>query len=219
MDALIRVGAIDDDRMLLEGLRSWTEGVADLRLAATAPTVSDFLGARPGALDLVLLDLTLADGSDPARNVRRLVDAGHRALVVSVLHDAGQIAATFAAGAHGYVTKDHDLDALSAAIRQVAGGATAFSPELALACLRDPRPRPPRLSRREEAVLVAYASGMTLASAARHAGVRPGTAKTYLDRVKAKYQRGGRAASTKLDLAERAREDGLLPVPARRAGR
>jgi hypothetical protein len=48
---------------------------------------------------------------------------------------------------------------------------------------------------------------MTLEAAARHIGVKPGTAKTYLDRVKAKYGDVGRPAYTKLQLAQRLRED------------
>ena len=48
---------------------------------------------------------------------------------------------------------------------------------------------------------------MTLEVAARHIGVKPGTAKTYLDRVKAKYRAIGRPAYTKLELAQRIRED------------
>jgi hypothetical protein len=59
------------------------------------------------------------------------------------------------------VPKDHDLAALGEAIREVAGGGTAFSPELAHALLHDRRPQRPQLSRQERAVLLGYASGMT----------------------------------------------------------
>jgi DNA-binding NarL/FixJ family response regulator len=208
---VISLAVVDDDRMLVEGLRSWLAGVRDLRLAATATTVDELLGALTDEVDLVLLDLMLRDRSDPAANVRRLVRAGHRVLVVSVWSDQDMVAVAFAAGAMGYVTKDHDLDALAAAAREVAAGGTAFSPELAFACLRDRRPERPQLSGQERAVLLAYASGMTLKAAARHIGVRPETAKSYLDRVKAKYQQAGRPAYTKIDLAKRVREDGLPP--------
>jgi two-component system nitrate/nitrite response regulator NarL len=73
------------------------------------------------------------------------------------------------------------------------------------------RAEPPALSARERAVLVAYVSGMTLTQAARHVGIRPETAKTYLERVRDKYDRAGRPARTKLELANRAREDRLWP--------
>ncbi|MGI5489622.1 hypothetical protein [Microtetraspora malaysiensis] len=68
----------------------------------------------------------------------------------------------------------------------------------------------PRLSGQERAVLLGYASGLTLTAAARRAGIRPATAKKYLERVKQKYADCGRNAYTKLDLASRAREDGLI---------
>jgi two-component system nitrate/nitrite response regulator NarL len=69
----------------------------------------------------------------------------------------------------------------------------------------------PRLSQQEQAILIAYASGLTLQSAASRAGVKVGTAKEYLDRVKLKYRRAGRPANTKIELALRAREDRFIP--------
>lgn len=208
---VVDVAAVDDDQMLLGGLVRHFADVADLRLAATASTVDELLAAHRRPFDVVLLDLLLRDGSQPAANVRRLTAAGHRVLVISVWGQPEQVAEVFAAGAAGYVTKDHDLAELGAAIRAVAAGAVAYSAELAAACLDDSRPQRPRLSPRERAVLVAYASGMTLNAAARHVGVRPETARTYLERVKTKYQEAGRPAPTKLDLANRAREDRLSP--------
>jgi two-component system nitrate/nitrite response regulator NarL len=70
-------------------------------------------------------------------------------------------------------------------------------------------PARPQLSGQERAVLLAYASGLTLKAAARHLGISPDTAKTYLERAKAKYREAGRPTYTKTDLAERVREDGL----------
>jgi DNA-binding SARP family transcriptional activator/tetratricopeptide (TPR) repeat protein len=64
-----------------------------------------------------------------------------------------------------------------------------------------------QLSAREHALLTAYVSGMTLDEAARHVGIRPTTAKTYLRRVKAKYQAIGRPANTKVELAHRVWEE------------
>lgn len=211
---MIDVAVVDDDLMLREGLRAWLDEAGDLRLAGTAATVDELLAAPLGGVDVTLLDLVLRDGSDPAINVRRLVEAGHRVLVVSVWPDPMQATVTFAAGAQGYLTKDHDLAALAEAVREVAAGGTAYTAELAFACLRDSRPSRPALSPRERAVLLAYASGLTLTAAARRVGVRPDTAKTYLERVKAKYREAGRPTYTKLDLANRVREDGLPgPVP------
>lgn len=206
---MIDVAVVDDDLMLREGLRTWLAGVDDLRLAATAGTVDELLGQDRPAAGVALLDLLLRDGSDPATNVRRLVDAGLRVLVISVWPDSRWVTTAFAAGAQGYLTKDHDLAALGEAIREVAAGRTVYTAQLAFACLHDQHPNRPELSPRERAVLVGYASGLTLGATARRLGIRPETAKTYLDRVKAKYRDAGRPTYTKLDLANRVREDGL----------
>jgi DNA-binding NarL/FixJ family response regulator len=204
----IELAVVDDDRMLVEGLRTWADRVCDLHLVAVCSTVSELLGS--GVVPaVVVLDLMLRDGSSPASNVERISAAGARVLVVSAWSEPAQVAATFAAGARGYLTKDHDLATLAAAIREVAGDGVVYSPELADALLRDPRPQRPRLSGQERAVLVAYASGMTLKAAARMVGVQPETASSYLKRVKVKYSEVGRAAYTKTDLANRVREDGL----------
>ncbi|MFG2234671.1 response regulator [Streptomyces sp. NPDC048723] len=221
MARVITVSVVDDDRMLLDGLRAWLGGVPELRLVATAATVGELLGApdaqRPygfGAAgysppDIVLLDLVLRDGSAPADNIRRLLRTGSRVLMISTVPDRSRIIEAIRAGADGYLTKDHDLPTLVAAIKDLASGQGALSAELAFACAHDDSPARPRLSPRERQILLDYASGLTLKSAARRAGITVHTAKDYLDRVKAKYQQAGRPTYTKLDLAQRVREDSL----------
>ncbi|WP_308120575.1 response regulator transcription factor [Streptomyces bambusae] len=239
---MITVAVVDDDRMLLDGMRVWLGGVPELRLVATAATVGELLGAAatatvtaatveelpdepPGApeaqlphgcggtrgapADVVLLDLVLRDGSAPADNIRRLLRAGSRVLVISTVPDRSRIIEAVRAGADGYLTKDNDLPTLVAAVKDLAAGRGAHSTELAFACAYDNSPDRPRLSPREREILLDYASGLTLKSAARRAGITVHTAKDYLDRVKAKYQQAGRPAYTKVDLARRVREDSL----------
>ncbi|MFI8521057.1 response regulator [Streptomyces sp. NPDC085481] len=210
MARLITVAVVDDDRMLLDGMRSWLGSVPELRLVATAATVGELLGAATGAApDVVLLDLLLRDGSAPADNIRRLLHSGSRVLMISTVPDRARVIDAVRAGADGYLTKDNDLPTLVAAVKDVFAGHGAHSPELAFACAHDDSPSRPRLSPREREILLDYASGMTLKSAARRAGITVHTAKDYLDRVKAKYQQAGRPAYTKIDLARRVREDSL----------
>jgi two-component system nitrate/nitrite response regulator NarL len=76
------------------------------------------------------------------------------------------------------------------------------------------QPRRPLFSQREHEVLMAYTSGQTLESTARCLGISAETAKTYLKRIKAKYQMAGVPVYTKLDLAEQVRAeqaDGTYP--------
>ena len=211
MASVTTVAVVDDDRMLRDGMSVWLRNVPGLQLTASTSTVDELLALPGRGAAVVLLDLVLRDASDPADNIRRLRAAGSRVLVISTVPDQARILASFAAGADGYLTKDNDLTALVDAIREIAAGGTANSPELAFACAHDDSPTRPRLSPKELEVLLDYASGLTLKAAARRAGITPHTAKDYLDRVKAKYQRAGRPAYTKIDLSRRVREDGLGP--------
>lgn len=197
------------NRMLLDGLASWLKFTPDLDLIATSATVDDLLAGSGQYASVALLDVGLRDGSDPVRNVRLLADSGMRVLVVSDVDRREHAVAIFKAGASGYLTKDHGLRALVRAVHDVAADRVVFSPELALSLTPGRRPDRPQLSPQELAILIAYASGMTLHSAASRAGVKVGTAKEYLDRIKAKYSAAGRPTYTKVDLARRAREDGI----------
>ncbi|MFB9904451.1 response regulator [Allokutzneria oryzae] len=210
---MITVSAVDDDQMLLDGFTAWLTSCPDLRMVTAARTVDELLREEADPADVVVLDLFLADGSDPVRNVRRLAELGRKVLVVSVVPHMTHGIDVVRAGARGFLTKDHDLRTLTEAVRAVARDGVAHSPELAFAWANDCGPDRPRLSTQERKILVAYASGMTLAAAARRAGVQPATAKKYLDRVKEKYCQVGRATYTKIDLANRVREDELDRYP------
>lgn len=211
--AVTGVAAVDDDRMLLDGLCSWLDAVPQLRMLGCAATVDELLAGPGRHADVVLLDLVLRDGSVAEENVRRLRAAGPRVLVISTVADRSRVVAAFSAGADGYLTKDHALDSLVTAIGEVASEGRVHSPELAFALAHDTRPERPRLAPRELQVLLDYASGLTLKATARRARISPNTAKYYLDQVKEKYQRAGRPAHTKIDLAVRVREDGLDALP------
>jgi DNA-binding NarL/FixJ family response regulator len=203
---VIKLAAVEDHRLLIDGLRAWAETIPDIEIAVVTATVDELLLDSPELYDVVLLNPWLRADPDPAANVRRLTDAGQRVLLVDGSADLSMVAATLAAGAHGYLTRDHDAAALARAVRGIAAGETPWSlgPTQAPGA-RGPG-RPP-LSEREHGILMAYASGLTLDSAARRLGISPETARTYLKRVKAKYRRAGLPVYTKLDLARQVRAD------------
>jgi two-component system, NarL family, nitrate/nitrite response regulator NarL len=208
---VIELAAVEDYRLLVDGLRAWIQTQPDLHLAAVTATVDGLLQAPSRQYDVVLLNPLLRADPDPAVNVRRLIHAGHRVLVIDGSADLGMVARSLAAGAHGYLTRDHDAAALARTLRVIVAGGTAWSPGPTRAPGAKGLGRPP-LSEREHRLLMAYVSGLTLDSAARSLGISPETARTYLKRIKAKYHQVGRPAYTKLDLAQQVRADCTLGV-------
>lgn len=71
----------------------------------------------------------------------------------------------------------------------------------------------PRLATQERRLMTLHAEGRTLAecAAAMHVGIE--TARTHLQRIRAKYAVAGRPARGRADLLLRAIEDGYLPWP------
>lgn len=213
---MIEIAAIEDNRMLIDGLRAWFGALADIHLATVTSTVEELLQARIAPFDVVLLNPVLRACPDPVINVRRLIGAGHRVLVIDGSSEPTMAASTLAAGAHGYLTRDHGLAAVATTLRAIAAGGNAWSMGPVMAAEPGGAAlRPPHLSEREHGVLMAYASGLTLASTARQLGISTATAKTYLMRVKAKYRQAGLPVRTKIDLAERVRADCAGGTPQR----
>jgi len=207
MADVIDVAAVEDNRMFADGLRAWAGTTPDVRLAMVTSTIEELLRTSAGRRFIVLLNPALRADPDPAQNVHRLVEAGHRVVVVDGSVDLTIVARTVAAGAHGYLTHNHDMAALAATLRAIASGGTAWSLGPTMTSEPAGLPTRPPLSEREHAVLMAYISGLTLESTARSLGISTETAKTYLKRVKAKYRDAGLPVYTKLDLAERVRAD------------
>lgn len=196
---------------MIDSLRAWASGFSDIQLVEVTHTVADLLRSTSGgtgdAIDIVLLDATLRAEPDTAVNARRLIDAGHRVLVIDGSPELGSVARTMDTGVQGYITRDHDLAALASTLRSIAAGGTAWSLGPTTGAEPDGYPERPPFSEREHEVLMAYASGRTLESTARYLGISVETAKTYLKRIKAKYQMAGLPVYTKLDLAEQVRAD------------
>ncbi|WP_091179613.1 response regulator transcription factor [Microlunatus flavus] len=161
--------------------------------------------------DVVVLDLALGDGSDPGETVARVIAAGSRVLVYSVLDSPRLIRRALAAGAHGLSHKSEPVHLTLDKIRQVASGQILLSPDVLSMIDGDADFVRARLSDREREVLVLYVSGVEIAQIAAQLFVTENSAREYLRRIRAKYTEAERPASTKVDLLRRAIEDGIVP--------
>lgn len=215
---VIRAGIIDDHEAMrigfvLSAARDSRNHAPRVTVEGLAPTVDAFLGAGAGICDVVALDMSLADGSRPADNVRRLVAAGYKVLVFTLGDDVRALQEALANGAMGISRKSEPIAETFSKLRRVAAGESIDSQEVAAAIETDTEFVEANLSEREAECLGLYAAGFSQYQVARRMNVAESTVKKYIDRIREKYEDAGRPAETKIDLYRRAVEDGILPPP------
>ncbi|WP_296666750.1 response regulator transcription factor [Demequina sp.] len=206
------IALVEDHALISLGFRDLVEGAPDLDLAGLVETV-DALPALGRELDLVVLDLRLADGSTPESNIAAVHALGSHVLIYTGGEDRRLIQAAARSGALGLIRKSSEPDVLLDAIRTAAAGQEVFGTDWAAAIDSDDALADARLSAREREILSLYASGLTAYSVARHLGVSRETVADYVSRIRRKYADAGRPAQSRVDLYKRALEDGLLEGP------
>ncbi len=208
---LVRVAVVDDHESVRLGLRAaiQAQGFTFVDEGSTVRELVDRLAGRE--CDVVVLDLSLGDGSTITDNVKNIQATGAAVLVHSIADRAAGVREALAAGAAGVIPKSAATSTVMAAIRTVARGDVLNNLEWASAIDADTEFAKAQLGRRERDVLNLYASGLPLRMVADQLGIALSTAREYLDRIRVKYVEVGRPAPTKVDLLRRAVEDGILP--------
>jgi two-component system uhpT operon response regulator UhpA len=177
----------------------------------SAPTVDELLAQIEGKdCDVVVTDLSLADGSMVAENVEKIVSAGPAVLIYSIADKPNLMRAAVRAGATAIVPKSDKMESLIEAIRLAARGAIINNAVTSAMIDADLEFKQVSLSAREREVLSLYASGMSLKQVAYALNIKQSSAKEHIDRVRVKYAKLGREAGTKVDLFKRAVEDGII---------
>lgn len=209
-----RVALIDDHESVRLGLERACERDGAQTVVFSGSTVGSYLSWRTSTIsapaDVVVLDLTLGDGTTVTENVRALVSDGTGVVIHSVADRPAAVREALAAGAAGVVSKSSALEDVLEAIRTVARGDALNNVEWASAVEGDRDFADAQLSVREREVLRLYAAGLPLKVVAERLGVAYSTAKENITRVRVKYVEVGRPAPTKVDLLRRAMEDGIV---------
>jgi DNA-binding NarL/FixJ family response regulator len=189
---MIRILLVDDHPVVRHGIRQiLIDGFKTVRVGEAHDVASGLASFRSDTWDVVVLDMTLPDGSglDLLKEIRR----AHPDVPVLVLsmHPAAQFAwRAVAAGASGYLTKDSAATELVQAVEQVrrprqAGGRALERPILEA---RRGRAAHDLLSDREYQVLRMIGSGHTVSQIAEALALSVKTVSTYRTRVLEKLQ-------------------------------
>lgn len=206
----VRVAIVDDHEAVRFGFESVCR-TAGFTLVGSAPTVPLLIEQiRDKDAHVVVTDLSLEDGSQVGQNVSDLVELGPAVLVFSIADKPSLIKAAVQAGATAVVPKSQAMSELIRAIELASQGVILNNLETVSQIDADVEFKAANLSEREAEVLALYASGMSLKQVAFTLDIKQSSAKQHIDRVRVKYAKLGREATTKIDLHRRAVEDGLL---------
>ena len=209
-DELVTVAIVDDHDAIRLGFKGACEGF-NFQLLGSASTVSELLEALGAKVpQVVVLDLSLADGSAVEENVQRVLATGAQVLIYSIADKRNLVRAAIKSGAAAIVPKAQTMDELANTIRLVAAGVYVNTTQTTAAIDSDVEFKEAKLSPREREVLTLYASGMALKQVAFALNIKMNTAKEHIDRVRSKYADIGRPVSSKTELLMRAIEDGLM---------
>lgn len=210
-DKEIKVAIVDDHEAIRIGFKGACQEYG-LNLVESAATVDEFLASdKAKDCEVVVLDLSLADGSIVTDNVRALIKSGAEVVIFSIGDKKNMVRAALRAGAAALVRKSQSMQDLAQTIRLIASGLVVNNTETSAIIDADTEFKDEaNLSPREREVLSLYASGFALKQVAVELDISINTAKEHIDRVRAKYSGVGRAASTKTDLLIRAIEDGII---------
>ena len=202
-----QIVVIDDHRVVGLGVKAAFDNRGVDASISWAPTVRDVKRLRG---QVAILDLRLADGSDPDRNIADLNERAIPVVVYTSGDDPYLVRRAIAGGALSIIRKSAPPDDLVEAVLAAADGVTFPTPDWAAALDADEDFVADHLSDLEARILTHYASGASSACVARTLSVSKNTVNTYIARIRDKYREAGRHADSRVDLFRRAAEDGLV---------
>ena len=183
----IRVAIIDDDRALLDSLRTVICSVEGLTCAGAFSSVQEGLPVlRAAGADVLLLDIEMPGiPGDQAIATLRATCPSMRIVMLTVFSDRERLFNCICNGAHGYLLKTTPPARLLEAIRAARDGGSPFSPEIArhIVDLFQKTGRPAQdaaLTAQEQRLLALLAEGHSYQSAANQMNVSVNTVRNYI---------------------------------------
>jgi DNA-binding NarL/FixJ family response regulator len=229
LGAALKLGATMDQVLLVEddtATRDWLAallaGECGVQVAMACGTVAEalaWLKTNP-AVDIVLTDLGLPDGSglEVIREASRRT--GCDVLVLSIFGDESNVLAAIDAGASGYLLKDGSLDSIREHLASLKNGGSPLSPRIARTLIR--RTRQPQtltvpaepgglLTDREHDVLTGIGKGFSYAEVATALKVSANTVRTHVRHIYEKLSVNSRTEAL-YEYNRRMAEQGRPPI-------
>lgn len=202
----IRILVADDHSLVRRGLVNLLKYQKDFSVVGEACNGKEAVEkAVELAPDVVIMDLSMPemDGVEASRQIHESVQNAN-ILILTTFGTSIDVARAINAGASGAIVKDSDDDTLLAAIRTVAVGGQAFSPEIA-AIIKEPLP--PDLTERQREILEAIVHGQTSDIIASRLRISTDAVNQHINAVRAKL-----GASTRREAVAIALRKHLLKI-------
>ena len=210
--ALYRLVVVDDHALFRRGLIGLLNDMPEFEVVGEAGDGSEALGVIESVHpDIVLLDVNMPrmDGIALVQALRRKKNLV-RVLMLTISQEDNDLLGAIRAGANGYVLKNSEPEELRQALRSVASGQGALSPEVvgpvlnvvSRALVAAPAVL---LSERELEVLGCLSEGLTTLQIAMRLFISENTVKTHIRHILEKLE-----ASNRTEAVGKATQLGLL---------
>lgn len=207
MEKMIQVVIVDDHEVFRRGLKGLLAEEPGIEFAGEASSGEDAVRiCRQLQPDVVLMDIHMPGGNG-IEAVRELVkDTQVKILMLTVSEKDQDLVNAIHAGADGYLLKNAKPAQLVSAIRDVAAGGGALSPEITPAILRKVARTwaggsLPSISPRESEVLALLAKGASTAEIAAILTISDNTVKTHISRIMKKLNASNRTEAVARAIA------------------
>lgn len=207
----IRVVIVDDHIVFREGLRALLRRVQTIEVVGEAATTEEAVEVvHDTQPDVVLMDLHLPGEGGVAAIAEITEENPDIEIVALTMHsDDEHVGQAIAAGAHGYLLKDADPDAIVRAIEALHAGQLIFNPGIARQVLAGAASRTeerafPTLTEREYEILDRLARGIRNDAIAARMGISVKTVQNNVSSILLKLGAVDRAQAVAL-----ARDAGL----------
>jgi two-component system nitrate/nitrite response regulator NarL len=219
----VTVALVDDQEVVLEGVRSWIERDPRSRaeIIAAGDSVRDVLENGGRDADVLVLDLDLGQEWKLARLnevtsvIAGLCDGGSRVVVFSIHVEPLVVQAVISAGARVFIDKHAERGLFVDTVVAVGRDQPVVTPSTAGGMLHELRPEIKLADREKEALRYLF-QGMSYQSIAfrmvKDGGgtITKATVREYIDRARAKFAAAGRPSKSTLTLLARCVELGLI---------
>lgn len=211
----MKVLIVDDHATVRMGIRLVLQAADDLEVVGEAADGRSAISmARALSPDVILMDLRMPvlDGIEATKELH----GKYRVVVLTTFDDDEYLFGALQAGAHGFLLKSAQPQAIILGVRAAARGESVLDPQVTARILARALAVPeaatlPELTGREQEVLQGIGEGLSNPQLAQRLGIGQSTVKTHVSQVLAKL-----GVSTRLQAARIAY--GATSSPGRTGG-